>query len=103
MVFEQFFLVDIFGNAELQKSDTGRMVPVVPAQGALYIGLKNATPPQILSLLFQIEKGDVPGAALLERSDLAWSYLAGNSWKTLSAGDVIEESTDTFQAPGSCG
>jgi hypothetical protein len=97
---EQFFLIDIFGNAELQKSDTGRIVPLFPAQGALYIGVKNATPPQILSLLFQIEKGDVPGAALLERADLTWSYLAGNAWKTLSAGDVIEESTDTFQAPG---
>jgi hypothetical protein len=57
---EQFFLADIFGNAELKHSDTGRMVPLVPEQGALYIGLKNATPPQILSLLFQIEKGDVP-------------------------------------------
>lgn len=97
---EQFFLADIFGNAELQRSDTGRMVPLIPEQGALYIGLKNATPPQILSLLFQVEKGDVPGGALLERSDLTWSYLAGNSWKTLSAGDILEESTDTFQAPG---
>jgi hypothetical protein len=97
---EQFFLLDIFGNAELGKNDISKLVPDLPPQGALYVGLKNATPPQTLSLLFQIEKGDVPGAELLEKTDLTFSYLTGNKWQVLTAGDILEESTDTFQAPG---
>lgn len=97
---EQFFLLDIFGNAELNKNDTSRLIPSFPQQGALYIGLKNVIPPQTLSLLFQIEKGDVPGAELLKKTDLAWSYLAGNKWQALQADDILEESTDTLQAPG---
>ena len=97
---EQFFLLNIFGNAELGKNDISKLVPDLPPQGALYIGLKNAMPPQTLSSLFQIEKGDVPGAELLTKTDLSFSYLTGNKWKTLSAGDIPEESTDTFQAPG---
>ena len=97
---DQFFQIDIFGNAEIKKNETARIVPLYPQQGALYIGLKNATPPQSVSFLFQIEKGDMPGGELLNRQDVQWSYLAGNQWQTITAADLLEEATDTFQKPG---
>src|SRR5690606_10943618 len=43
---EQFFSLDIFGTHELGEYETARIVPKVPENGALYIGIQNATPPQ---------------------------------------------------------
>lgn len=97
---EQFFLLDIFGNAELNKNEAARFAPSFSSQGALYVGVEKATPPQTLSFLFQIERGNVPGAELLKNENLSWSYLAGNQWQSLRSGDVLEEATDALQKPG---
>lgn len=97
---DQFFMLDIFGIAEIQKNESALMVPVFPQEGALYIGLKNATPPQTVSFLFQVESGTVTGSKLLEKQDMHWSYLAGNQWQSLASGDIVEDATDAFQKPG---
>ena len=97
---DQYFCNDIFGVAEVGENEAAQVVPTLPGQGALYIGLQGAQIPQLTSFLFQMEEGTVPGPELLEPSDLSWSYLAGNSWKTISSNDIIEEATDTFQQPG---
>ncbi len=100
---DQFFVLDIFGNAEARSTDPARLVPEFPKQGALYIGLKNASFPQAFSFLFQMQKGDVPGAALLEKTDVSWSYVSGNHWQALPSEAVVEEATEIFQVPGIIG
>ena len=97
---EQFFQQDIFGIGEIKKNETARLAPEITGQAALYIGLSNAIVPQTLSLLFQVERGNVPGDELLEKADMQWSYLAGNQWVTIGSGDIIEDSTDSLQRPG---
>jgi hypothetical protein len=97
---DQFFMQDVFGPAETVKDDTALLVVPQPGNGSLYIGVKNATAPQTLSFLLQIEEGSVEGEELLRSSDLNWSYLAGNYWKNISSADIIEESTGGLQKPG---
>ncbi|MGN7721087.1 baseplate J/gp47 family protein [Chitinophaga sp. 22620] len=97
---DQFFLQDVFGPAESQKSDTTPLIPAQPGDGALYIGLQNANAPQSVSLLFQVEEGSVEGDALLDSNDLQWSYLAGHRWQSVAVADILEESTGGFQKPG---
>lgn len=97
---DQFFLQDVFGPAESQKNDISPLMPAQPGDGALYIGLQNAAAPQSVSLLFQVEEGSVESDALLNSSDLYWSYLAGHRWQPVAVADVLEESTAGFQKPG---
>jgi hypothetical protein len=97
---DQFFILDVFGHSEIRKSDPAKMVPEIPAHGALYIGLKNASAPQSISFLFQVETGTVPGAELLDRTDMTWSYLAGNQWEPITSQDILEDATDAMQKPG---
>ena len=97
---DQLFMLDVFGHAETAKSELAQMIPPFPQHGALYIGLKNATPPQTVSFLFQVETGTVPGAELLNRTDMTWGYLAGNQWETIASEDILEDATDAMQKPG---
>lgn len=97
---EQFFSLDIFGTHELREYETARIVPKTPENGALYIGIQDATPPQILSMLFQISPGSAPGNTLLRSSDLTWSYMAADQWKIISPGDILEDSTNGLQKSG---
>lgn len=97
---DQYFLQDIFGPVQINKNDSATLTPSLPGNGALYIGLKNATAPQSFSFLFQIEEGSVPGDTLLTSQDLTWSYLAGDHWQNILPVDVIEESTIGLQKPG---
>ena len=97
---DQFLMLDFFGFAETKKNEQALLIPQFPQHGALYIGLKNATPPQTVSFLFQVESGTVPGAELLNRSDMHWSYLAGNQWQPLASEDILEDATDAMQKPG---
>lgn len=97
---EQFFEIDAFGPRQLVDYDIARFVPGVPGNGALYIGLQDATPPLLLSLLFQVSGGTAPGDTLLSPGEMQWSYVAGNKWKTIAAQDVVEDSTNGLQQPG---
>lgn len=97
---DQFFIEDVFGPSEPGSDSTALLVAPQPGDGSLCIGIKNATAPQTLSLLFQVEEGSVEGEVLLQSADLQWSYLAGNSWQDIAASDIIEESTGGLQKPG---
>lgn len=97
---DQYFMQDVFGPGETAKSDTALLIPPQPGNGALYIGLEKALAPQTVSFLFQVEEGSVEGEDLLRTTDLRWSYLAGNRWKSIAPADVQEESTGGFQKPG---
>ena len=97
---DQFFTLDIFGSAETDEGSSASLVPFELHQGALHIGLKNAQPAQIISMLFQMEEGSTPGATLLEPENINWSYLSGNAWKNISRGDILEDRSQGFQVPG---
>lgn len=97
---DQFFVNHIFGIVEIGKNDNTELVPPRLESNALYLGLEKFEIPQSISLLFQIEEGNVPGDDLLRSGDLNWSYLAGNKWKTISSGDILEDSSDGFQKSG---
>jgi hypothetical protein len=98
--FDQFFLLDVFGAADAAALRSVGLVPQHPHQAALYLGLENASAPQLLSLLFQFEEGSAPGAELLRSEEIAWHYLAGSEWRQISRNDVLEDRTDGFQVPG---
>lgn len=97
---DQYFMLDAFGPVASQKDAVQLLIPETTEKGSLYIGLANTTPPQLISLLFQLEEGSVPGETLLQSTDLTWSYLAGTRWQRLAAADVLEDSTQGLQKSG---
>lgn len=97
---DQFFSLDVFGSAESKEDTAVKLVPFEPHQGAMYIGLQNAQPSQIISMLFQMEEGSTPGSTLLESDNIHWSYLSGIEWKQISRGDILEDKTQGLQVPG---
>lgn len=97
---EQFFSIDIFGTHELGEYGIARIIPKIPENGALYIGIKDAFPPQLLSMLFQISDGSAPGDTLLRSSDLYWSYMTKDQWKPISPSDILEDGTNGLQRSG---
>lgn len=97
---DQYFMLDTFGTAEIDKHDAAPLIPAQPGKGSLYIGLEGTNETQLISLLFQAEEGNVPGETLLSSSDLHWSYLAGNQWKPIASSNVVYESTEGLQKPG---
>jgi hypothetical protein len=69
--------------------DQGSAVPLLPdmpAQGALYIGLAGVQAPQRLSLLVQVAEGSADPEALPE--PVHWSVLDGGRWRSLQQGPL---------------
>jgi hypothetical protein len=107
---DQFFNLDAFGNVECNANIPARLIPELPVSaaslsgkqaGALYLGIEKATPPQILSLLFQMESGSMPGSVLLKKEDIDWTYLSNdNTWQKVAAPDIQRDTTELFQTPG---
>ncbi len=97
---DQFFLLDIFGAVESDKVGVVRLIPSHAQQGALYIGLENAAPSQLLSILFQLEEGSTPSPELLKSEDIVWSYLADGEWRQIARPDILEDKTNGLQVPG---
>jgi hypothetical protein len=97
---DQFFSLDVFGCAESQEGTAIKLIPFEPHQGAMYLGLQNAQPSQIISMLFQMEEGSTPGSTLLESENINWRYLSGNEWKQISRADILEDKTQGLQVPG---
>lgn len=94
------FHVEPFGYAELTSRDASggdtssgyAMLPQYNFEGELLIGLRNVTAPQNLALLFQLAEGSADPA--LTAQTLHWSYLSGNRWLPLPAGDgIVSDST----------
>lgn len=106
---DQFFMLDAFGNVESNASIAARLIPELPVPvaslsdrqvGALYLGIDKAQPPQILSLLFQMESGSMPGSVLLKKEDIKWSYLTENAWEQITDSNIQLDTTGSFQKPG---
>ena len=97
---DQYFLLDTFGSAEISKGDEATLIPTQLGKGPIFIGLAGAGDDQLISLLFKAEAGNVPGHTLLSPTDLHWSYLAGNRWKSIAPANVLYESTKGLQQSG---
>ncbi len=92
----RLFHVHPFGHAELtpaNRETAARLLPRYDNQGELYIGLADVRPPQSLSLLFQLADGSANPDPELEPARVRWSYLSGNSWKSLEQGDLNFDGT----------
>jgi hypothetical protein len=89
------FHVEPFGFAELKQNDGEvgcSFLPEFNFEGQLYIGLRNVSPPQNLSLLFQVAEGSANPDLNVE--PVQWSYLSGDRWKSLSKdGSLLADAT----------
>src|SRR5262249_52888300 len=63
-------------------------------------GIDKSQPPQILSLLCQMESGSMPGSVILRKENITWSYLNDNGWQQIGSADIQLDTTETFQKPG---
>jgi len=97
---DQYFIQGVFGVAEVGKNDRTVLVQPQPGKGVLYIGLQQASLPQTVSMLFQVEEGNAVGNELLVQQDLHWAYLSGDSWISIQAADIMEDSTNGLQQSG---
>ena len=84
-----------FGFAELQPESVQAgclFLPRYDFEGELYIGLRNVTAPQNLSLLFQVAEGSADPD--LKPEPVQWSYLSGNQWRSLQEdGSLVADGT----------
>ena len=84
-----------FGFAELQPESVQAgclFLPRYDFEGELYIGLRNVTAPQNLSLLFQVAEGSADPD--LKPEPVQWSYLSGNHWLSLQDdGSLVADGT----------
>jgi hypothetical protein len=84
-----------FGFAELKPESVQAgclFLPRYDFEGELYIGLRNVTAPQNLSLLFQVAEGSADPD--LKPEPVQWSYLSGNHWLSLQDdGSLLADGT----------
>lgn len=80
---EQFFHIGPFGQREYhpllnKDGENLTLIPVVEAEGNVYIGIEKALPQQSVTILFQIAEGTAN--PLKKVQDVTWSYLFNNVW-----------------------
>lgn len=100
-----FFHLNPFGPSIPAEKTTGQfsLLPALPGEGALYIGLKDVDVPAVLSLLFQTAEGTADPDA--ERRPLRWQYLAADGWRPRPdeqhpAALVVSDDTDGLNRSG---
>ena len=97
---ERFFTLDAWGHTVASESEPGRVVPMIDGEAILHIGLVDAEPGQIASLLFQMDPGTATAERALEQNETRWAYLAREGWKAIGAAGVLVDTTLGFQTPG---
>lgn len=97
----QFFHLLPFGgyrHCDLTAQSSPTLLPDFSYPGNLYIGFTGLTPPQTLTLLFQMT-GDT-GGAVPEPPPVVWQYLSGNVWTPLLRSQVLADTTNGLQNTG---
>jgi hypothetical protein len=74
----RFYHIHPFGIKEEGRL-SGRLLPELPYEGELYIGVKDLKPPQRLSLLFQTAEGTA-NPLKGRNTTLQWHYLRQDDW-----------------------
>ncbi len=81
-----------YSDAETEGIETGvSFLPDYDEEGALYIGIQKFSPPQTLSLFFQMAEGSADPD--LEPVPVSWNILSGNRWRELEDGSLLSDST----------
>ena len=88
--FDYLYHIEPFGHREMTPYKATFM-PNIDHEGVLYIGIKDAQPPQNLSILFQMAEGSADPD--LKPVPIQWHYLSGNRWLTLEDGKLLGDST----------
>ena len=70
-----------------------------PAEGELYIGVRDLHPPQNLALLFQVVDGTANPLVVKPEDHIHWTYLRDNEWVPFAA-DAVADGTDGLLASG---
>ena len=70
-----------------------------PAEGELYVGVRDLHPPQNLALLFQVVDGTANPLVVKPEDHIHWTYLRDNEWVPFAA-DAVADGTDALLASG---
>jgi hypothetical protein len=87
-----------FGFKAFYPESEGRVYPFIPAYdypNNLYIGIKDLSPGQELSLLFQLEERNFHHT-VHKSLPVIWSYLYQNTWIPLEPEAVLQDGTNSF-------
>ena len=90
-----------FGTCGVSAERTPDGIPFMPRyenEGELYIGLRDANPPQTVSFLVQMAEGSADPD--LEPEPVAWSFLNGDRWIPLSDRKILLDTTRGFRNSG---
>ncbi|MCB0555667.1 MAG: baseplate J/gp47 family protein [Phaeodactylibacter sp.] len=81
---------DTYEHLKPEKNEKS-VLPLFPAEGALYIGLKDLEPLQSLQLLFQVAENTADAG--LDPAEIKWSFLADNEWQEFDPADIPSDTT----------
>lgn len=96
---DQFFLVHPFGvTSAASEKKHGAFVPAIEDEGSLYIGMKDFTGGQTLSLLIQVAEGSADPD--FPRQPVYWSFLSGDNWVPFNDLQVLSDTTNELLTSG---
>jgi hypothetical protein len=96
----RFFHLYPFGLKE-EGNLSGRLLPELPYEGELYIGVQDLKPPQRLSMLFQTAEGTA-NPLKGKNITLQWHYLRQDDWVKLED-QYIDDKTNCLTGSGIIG
>lgn len=73
----------------IEKSD-GTVPTYVEHEGEFYLGLENLEPPQVVSVLFQLDEGSANPLISKPKNHVHWSYLSDNHWISFKKEEVSD-------------
>ncbi len=78
------------------------LVPQYVSEGEFYIGVKNAIPDSMISMLMQVAEGsENPDSPVFEKNvEIQWYALCNNEWKFLNDDFIVADDTNNFLRPG---
>jgi hypothetical protein len=96
---DRFFLVYPFGvTSSASDSELPGLVPAIDDEGSLFIGVRDFSGGQTISLLIQVAEGsadpDYP------RQPVYWSFLSGDSWIPFNDRQILADTTNELLASG---
>lgn len=97
----QVFNIGPFGYHEVDSdSNYYSLVPVIEDEGNFYIGIKSLSPPQNVSILFQLAEGSGTISSADTEPVITWSYLAKTGWVQLTSLEIVNDTTLNLQKSG---
>ncbi len=99
---DEFYHIEPFGISKIfDKHATleRNLIPQFEHHGYLLIGLKDLYPPTELSFLFKMEENRTIDT-FYERPEIVWWYLEEGRWVSISAENILLDSTDDLTGTG---